>query len=245
MLLINKTAIITGCSRGIGRSVVEVFARNGANIWACLRKPAPDYEQYLLQLAQTYNVRITPVYFDLADDDAIKAGMRTILTAAEPIDILINNAGIVSKNALFMMTPIATMRQVFEVNFFGQMLVTQLAVRGMSKNKQGSIVNVSSIAALDGDPGQLEYVSSKAALIGATRKLARELAVVGIRVNAIAPGITDTDMLSGMSDELRDKTLKRSCTGITATPSQIAQAILFLASDMSAHITGQVLRVDG
>jgi 3-oxoacyl-[acyl-carrier protein] reductase len=171
--------------------------------------------------------------------------MRAILCSGGSIDVLVNNAGIVSKNALFMMTPIDTIREVFEVNFFGQMLVTQFAARVMSRQKRGSIVNVSSIAALDGDPGQLEYVASKAALIGATKKLAKELAPSGIRVNAVAPGITETGMLSRMSIDVKEKILNKSDMKRVAAPADIAQAILFLASDLSSYITGQILRVDG
>jgi 3-oxoacyl-[acyl-carrier protein] reductase len=245
LVLKNKAAIITGCSRGIGKSIVELFARNGADVWACSRKPDPSHEETLTRLSQAHGVRIDPVYFDLADASAIQAGMRSILTSGRNVDILVNNAGMVSENALFLLTPIATMRHVFEVNFFGQMLCTQLAVRGMSKRGHGSVVNVASIAAIDGGPGQLEYVASKAALIGATAKLARELAPAGIRVNAVAPGITKTDMVSGMAAELMSETLARSAMRAAATPAEIAQAILFLASDQSSHITGQVLRVDG
>ena len=115
-------------------------------------------------------VEISPVYFDLADEAQIKTGVQAILAARHPIDVLVNCAGVVSQNRLFQMTPIADMRAVFEVNFFAQMLVTQYISRAMTRQKSGSIIHVSSIAGLDGDPAQLEYAASKAALVGATKK---------------------------------------------------------------------------
>ncbi len=245
MLLKGKSAVVTGCSRGIGRNIVELFAENGANVFACYRCQTDEMDDRVRQLSEKYSVEITPVYFDLSQEAEVKRGMKEIYATKRDIDILVNNAGMVPKNALFTMTTIASMRTIFEVNLFSHMLITQHIARSMMRQKRGTIINLSSIAALDGDPGQLEYVASKAAMLGVTKKLSRELADWHIRVNAVAPGITRTDMVSGMSDEMLRKTLSRSAVGKPAEPLDVAFTVLFLASHMSTHITGQVLRVDG
>lgn len=244
-LLADKNAIITGCSRGIGKAIMELFAENGANIWACARKPSSDFSNNINFLSSKYGVSITPVYFDLIDYPSIKDGVKTILETKKDIDILVNNAGIVSENSLFQMTSIEKMRQVFEINFFSQILVTQYIIRRMVKQKSGSIINISSIAGIDGDPGQLEYCASKAAMIGATKKLANDFSKHNIRVNAVAPGITETDMINEMNDETMQRFLNNSNMKRCGQPHEIAQVVLFLASNMSSFITGQVLRADG
>jgi len=245
MLLKGKNAIVTGCARGIGKCIVEVFAKNGANIWACCRKQTDDLEKYLDELAKESNVSITPVYFDLADNEQIKAGIKTIMASKQQVDILVNNAG-VTYNALFQMTSMSKMREIFEVNFFAQMLLTQYVIKLMIKSKGGSIVNISSTAALDGNSGRSLYGASKAALICTTKALAEELAEYNIRANAIAPGITQTDMVaSSMTDAVIEDTIRQSNMKRMGQPIEIANVAMFLASDMSSYITGQVIRVDG
>jgi 3-oxoacyl-[acyl-carrier protein] reductase len=173
-LLKGKNAVVTGCNRGIGKAIVEVFAENGANIWACARKQTNEYETFIEELAQKYNVIIKPVYFDLTDYEQIKNGVREIMSEKKPVDILINNAGIVPESLLFTMTPMEQMKNTFDVNFFAQIFLTQLVTRIMNRQKQGRIVFISSIDGLDG-LDQFEYASSKAALAGATKKLANEI----------------------------------------------------------------------
>ena len=245
MLLKGKCAVVTGCSRGIGRAILELFAEHGANVWACTRQPSDAFVTSTQELAGRFGVEITPVYFDLADDAQIKTGVQAIIAARRPIDVLVNCAGVVSENRLFQMTPIADMRTVFQVNFFAQMLITQYISRAMTRQKSGSIIHIGSVAGLDGDPAQLEYVASKAALVGAMKKLALELGMHGIRVNAVAPGLTQTDMAEGMTEEVARRTIERTILKRVAQPSEIAAATLFLASGLSSYITGQVLRVDG
>ena len=245
MLLKNKTAVITGCSRGIGKQILEAFARNGANIWACYRKPNAETEAYLNKLSAENGVTITPVYFDLADADQMKEGIKTISSSKQKIDILVNNAG-VTFNGLFQMTSVAKMREIFEINYFSQMVFTQYIVKIMVKYKGGSIINISSSAALDGNSGRSVYGASKAALLCSTKAMAEELAASNIRANSVAPGITETDMVTeSMSLETIQKTVDQTKLKRIGQPSEIADAVLFLASDMSSYITGQVFRVDG
>lgn len=245
LLLKDKNAIITGCARGIGKSILETFARNGANIWACIRKPNNDFSDFIDALSKECSVVITPVYFDLTDTDQIKAGIKKIIESKKRIDVLVNNAG-VTHNSLFQMTTINKMREVFEINYFSQMLFTQYIVKMMVKNKSGSIINISSSAALDGNAGKATYGASKAAIICTTKAISAELAEYNIRANAIAPGLTQTDMVANsMTNEVIQDTLLQVSMKRMGQPSEIANAVLFLASDMSSYITGQVIRVDG
>lgn len=245
MILRGKNAVITGANRGIGKKTVEVFAAQGAHIWACARKQTEEFEEYVRFLSKKYQVLIEPIYFDLGNSEEIKEAMRLIMATRRDIDILVNNAGIVAESKLFHMTTIDEMKEIFEVNFFAPMLITQYISKKMLRQRRGSIINMASIAALDGEPAQLEYVSSKAALIGATKKLAIELGENGIRVNAIAPGVTDTDMGHEIKEEILRLTLNKTVMKRMGTTDEIANLILFLASDLASYITGQVIRVDG
>ena len=240
-----KIALVTGSRGGIGMEIVRALASDNVNVYAHARKPDTDFEEKLSGIAAETGMQIKPVYFDLSDSEAVKEGLKELIKAEKRIDILVNNAGVVSPNSLFMMTPMQQIKDVFEINFFAAMEVTQIVCRQMARNKEGSIINISSIAALDGEPAQLEYASSKAALIGATKKLARELGQFGIRVNAVAPGVTDTGMISGMEDKMREQILEKTVMNRVARPEEIANVVAFLASDKAGYITGQVIRVDG
>lgn len=245
MLLKGKTAVITGCNRGIGKALLEVFAKNGANIWACVRLIDKEFKNYSIQTAEKFDVTITPVNFDLENEGQIKEGVKTIRSTKQPIDILVNNAGVII-TALFQMTPVNKMKEVFDTNFFSQMLLTQSIVKIMTRQKSGNIVNISSSAAIEGNEGRTAYAASKSAMIAATKVMARELASYNIRVNAIAPGLTDTDMMhSSTPKDAMEYTLERLSIKRLGTPEEIANAALFLSSDLSTYMTGQVLRVDG
>lgn len=244
-MLKNKNLVVTGSSRGIGKAVISVCVKYGANVWACMRQPSIETEKEFSGLEKEYGVEINPVYFDFSDESAVEAGAKEILSYKLRIDGIVNNVGITGESKLFSMTSIQSIRDVFEVNFFMPMLFTQKLLRNMIRNKNGAIVNVSSVAALDGEPAQFGYVSSKAAVAGATKKLASELSSFGIRVNAVAPGITDTDMISDMQELLKEETLHKTIMQRLAEPEEIAETIAFLLSEKSSYITGQVLRVDG
>jgi|TARA_B100001964_G_scaffold242099_1_gene316031 3-oxoacyl-[acyl-carrier protein] reductase len=244
-MLKGKNAVITGCNRGIGKSILEVFAQNGAHIWACLRKKDTEFLNFIESLSDKNNVLIQPIYFDLSNYDELKNAALEINNDSKPVDILVNNAGIIHVS-LFQMTPINKIKENFDVNFFSQMFFTQYLVKGMIKNKKGSIVNISSSSAIEANIGRIAYAASKSSLITASKVIANELGKFNIRVNAIAPGLTDTDMMkNSTSIPVLNETIKRIPLGRIAKPLEIANVVLFLSSDLSSYITGQVLRVDG
>lgn len=244
MLLNGKNAVVTGCLRGIGRRTLEVFAKQGANVWACAQHLEPEFEVFCQQLARDTDRWIKPIYFDLTDAEAIKDGLRAIQSDKLPVDALVNVAGF-TKDALLHMTTMDQLKAVFEVNFFSQIQITQYLTKLMVRQKRGSVINVSSISAIDGNAGQLSYSASKAALIGATRTMSRELAAHGIRVNAIAPGVIDTDMNAVVPKDVLQQRVGQSSLGRIGTGEEVAGTIAFLASDLSSYMTGQVVRIDG
>ena len=244
MLLKGKNVVITGCLKGIGRSTLELFAQNGANIWACCQYESPDFTHDIKELAAVNNVWITPLYFDLLDPEQIKKAAHSIRETKQPVDVLVNIAGM-THDALFHMITMDQMKKVFEVNVFSQMLLTQYITKNMLRHKSGSVIFISSISAIDGNPGQLSYTASKAAIIGATKTLSSELAGYGIRVNAVAPGVIKTDMTANLPAEVMERLMAKSDLKHMGLPNEVAEVILFLASDMSSYITGQIIRVDG
>ena len=200
MLLKEKTAIVTGANRGIGKAILERYAKNGANIFAVVRRANSEFSEFCSKVMKEYSVNIRIIYIDFSKEEQVKAGAREILSYKVPIDVLVNNVGISLPLRMMAMTKMETVKDVFEVNFFSQLLFTQLISKNMMRHKTGSIVFISSSAAYDGG-ANVEYSASKAAIIGAVRRLAVELGVYGIRVNAVAPGLTDTDMGNSMSEE--------------------------------------------
>ncbi len=240
----GKNVIITGANRGIGKALVKRFAESGCNIWACARRQDDEYKRRLDSLARECNVWIEPVYFDLESEEAIKDGFKQIYRSKKSIDILINNAGI-GHAALFQMTPIATARKVFEVDFFATFILTQFVLKVMMRQKQGCIINMASISGLDGNALDVTYGSAKAALIAFTKSLAAEVGKQGIRINAIAPGPTQTDMLNMYQEDIRLYLEQRNALGRFLQPEEISDVVMFLADDASKAINGQVIRVDG
>lgn len=245
MILKGKNAIITGAGGGIGKATVKCFAANGANVWACELKPIEHFEEEMEHIANQYGVWIEPIYFDVTNEDQIKEAIKHIHQKKTTVDILANIAGIVAHSTSFHMTDMEKMKKVFDVNFFAVTLLTQYVSRLMMRHNNGSIINIASIAGIDGDPAQYEYATSKAAIIGGTKKLARELASNNIRVNAVAPGMIQTNMGEQIQNELRDAILSKVIMKRMGRPEEIANVIAFLGSDMSSFMTGQIIRVDG
>ncbi|MFB2517408.1 SDR family NAD(P)-dependent oxidoreductase [Lysinibacillus sp. OTC-L20] len=241
----GKNIILTGSAGGIGKKTLELLAENGANVWACARKATDEFEHYINELKSRFNVQITPIYFDFREEQQIKNAIKQIYSEKKTIDGLVNNAGI-TYNALFQMTGVEKMKEVFEINFFSQIIFTQYVIKLMMRQKSGSIVNIVSSAALDGNSGRSIYGASKAALLCVTKSLSEEVASYNIRVNAIAPGITNTNMVElSMTEQVIKETINNTKLKRMGEPDEIASSILFLLSDLSSYMTGQVLRVDG
>jgi len=245
MLLDNKTVVLTGSNRGIGKKILEVFSLNGAKVFACVRENNDSFKSYVDQLEKKTKNQIIIIKLDLSNEEEIKNAANEIILSKVPIDILINNAGIIH-NSIFQMTSIKKFKEIFDINFFTQVLFTQYILKSMVKNKKGSIVNISSTSGIDSNAGRSAYSASKAALISQSKALSRELGIHNIRVNTIAPGLTDTDMMKDntaknvIENVLENVSLKR-----LADPEEIANAVLLLSSDLSSYITGQTIRVDG
>ncbi len=245
MLLKNKTAVVTGCSRGIGKKILEVFSANGATIFACVRNITEEFKTSLNDIKKKFNNQIIPIQFDLNDEKQIKEAANNILSSSPSIDILVNNAATIH-TALFQMTSIKKLKEVFETDFFSQTIFTQYILKSMIKKKDGSILYISSSSALDGNEGRSAYSSAKAAIIAQAKVLSREVGMYNIRVNVIAPGLTDTDMMrQSTPKEIVNDVISRTSLKRMANPEEIANIALLLSSDLSNYITGQVIRVDG
>lgn len=244
-MLKGKNAIITGARSGIGLATLQLFAQNGCNCWAIVHREDPDFFNKIQTWEKESQVWIKPVYMELDNSDSIKQGMKEILSEKLPVDILVNAAGVVSPNRLFTMTKMEDIRRVMDVNFFSAIELTQLVCRPMMRQRRGSIINIASIAAWGEDTSQMEYAASKAAMVIATKKLARELGSAGIRVNAVAPGLTQTKMLDVLEIDAVDQIKKGLGLHRFGTPEEIAEVCLFLASDKSSYITGETIKVDG
>jgi len=244
-MLKGRNAIITGARSGIGLATVRLFASSGADIWAIVHRIDAAFSDEIFVLSEKYGVTITPIYMDLASSESIKEGVKEIVKEKKQIDILVNAAGTVSPNRLFTMTPMAEIRKVMEVNFFGLIELSQWVAKYMMRSKSGTIINIASVSAWGEDTSQLEYAASKAAVVCATKKMARELGSYGIRVNAVAPGLTETKMLDGLNKDSIEQMKRGMALHRLGLPEEIAQVCLFLASDNSSFITGETIKVDG
>lgn len=245
MLLKNKTAIITGSNKGIGKAILKVFSQNGANIISCVRKKTEEFEDSISKIEKKYNNKVTIKEVDFLDEEITKKVGTEISFENKKIDILVNNAGII-ETSLFQMTPIKRFKEIFQVNYFSQISFSQQIIKNMIKNKFGSIVYVSSTSGLDGNEGRGAYSDSKAAIISKSKVLSKELGRFNIRVNTVCPGLTNTSMAINNTSEKNIKTtLDKLSINRMASPEEIANSILFLSSDLSSYITGQTIRVDG
>ena len=245
MLLPNKTAVITGCKKGIGKALLEEFSKNGANIFACVRKIDDEFQSIIKKIQDKNKNEIYPVEIDLSNEQNVIEGAKEILAKKIPIDILINNAGVVF-SSIFQMTTSSKYKEIFDINFHSQILLTQFIIKAMIKNKNGNIVFISSSSGIDGNEGRSAYVASKAAIIGQAKVLSKEVGRFNIKVNTIAPGLTNTDMMRNNTPEkMTNEIVSKLSLGRVAEPKEIANVALFLCSELSDYITGQVIRVDG
>tara|TARA_B100000953_G_scaffold267293_1_gene235863 strand:- start:251 stop:994 length:744 start_codon:yes stop_codon:yes gene_type:complete len=245
MLLKDKTAVITGSNRGIGKEILKIFSKNGANIFACSRNLDGNFTSFLKDLEKKYKNSIIPIKLDLTDENEIKEAANKILKMGESIDTLINNAGAIH-TALFQMTSKKKLEEIFEINFFSQSIFTQYIIKSMIKRKNGNITYISSTASIEGNIGRSAYAASKAAINSQAKVLSKELGVHNIRVNAIAPGLTDTDMMTeNTSKNIIEETIENTSLKRIGKTEEIANVALFLSSEISSYITGQVIRVDG
>lgn len=242
-LLDGKVCLVTGASRGIGAATVSRFAREGAVVYANARTPK-NLDDLCNELSEKYNTTVKALYFDVRDEAAAKKAVLQIRKETGRLDVLVNNAGVM-KDALIGMISKDLMQEMFDINVFGVMNLLQLASKIMMFQKSGSIINLSSIVGLEGIPGKLVYSAAKGAVAAMTKTAAKELASQGIRVNAVAPGMIDTDMLKSVGDEKMKEQIANIRMGRLGTPEEVADAILFLASDLSGYITGEILGVNG
>ncbi len=242
-MLKGKTALVTGATRGIGRKIAEVFAKNGATIILNARDKSKAQE-VADELREKFGATVYIVLFDVSSYDEVKNGFKELFKITKKIDVVVNNAGILD-DALIGMVTHSQIEKTFGINAFGVLYVAQYAARLMSRNKSGSIINISSIIGTNGNEGQAVYGGSKAAVIGITKSLAKELAPSNIRVNAIAPGFIDTDMTKSLPKDKYNERINSIKMGRIGKPEDIANTALFLASDLSSYVTGQVIGVDG
>ena len=190
----NKNVIITGCNKGIGKATLEGFAKYGANIFACVRSNSSEFKKFILTLNKKYKIKIYVIKLDLLKKSSISNCVNEIYKINKNIDILVNNAGMLF-NSLFQMTSEKQLQEMFQVNYFSQVYLTQIISRGMTKNKTGNIIFVSSTSGINGDYGRFAYSSSKAAILSTVKTLSKELSNYNIRVNAVSPGLTETDLM--------------------------------------------------
>ena len=239
----NQVAVVTGAGRGIGHAIAVRLAREGARVASVSRtesnaqKTADEINSLRADAAKAYAV-------DVADQAAVQKVAAEIFEHFGRVDILVNNAG-VTRDGLSMRMSMDDWDTVLNTNLKGAFNFTQAVMRPMIKQRSGRIINISSIAGLIGNAGQANYAASKAGLIGLTKTLARELASRGITVNAVAPGLIETDMTTVLSEEIRQNILKNVPLGKLGEPEDIAGAVAYLASAEAKYITGQVLTVDG
>jgi 3-oxoacyl-[acyl-carrier protein] reductase len=238
----NRTALVTGASRGIGKAVALRLAKAGAKIVVASNEP--ENNDLVVGEIRAAGGEAFPVFLNLTSPESIKEAVGMALKEAGRIDILVNNAG-VTKDGLAMRMKKEDWDFVLSINLTGAFLASQLVLPGMLKERWGRIVNMASVVGQSGNPGQANYVASKAGIIGLTKTLAQELGSRNITVNAVAPGFIETDMTAKLPQEVRERMLAATALKRGGTPDDVAAAVAFLASDDAAYITGHVINVNG
>ncbi|MCL2557551.1 MAG: 3-oxoacyl-[acyl-carrier-protein] reductase [Treponema sp.] len=241
MMLNGKKALVTGASRGIGKAIADLFVANGAEVWGLdLREPA-DLDERVAAAGGRLHWAVA----DLGRLSEIDGAVKGALEQAGGFDVLVNNAGITRDGLSFRMS-LDDWQKVIDVNLSAAFFVARTVAWDMiQKRRGGSIVNMASVVGIHGNGGQANYAASKAGLVAVTKSLAQEVAARGIRVNAIAPGFIDSDMTAVLPQDVKDKMLGAIPFRRFGQPADVANAALFLASDLSSYITGQALPVDG
>ena len=246
MLLKDKVCIITGAAQGIGKAIVERFALDGAIVYACDLTDG-SMDAWAEESSAKFNTPVIPLYFDVTDAFKAKESMLSVFKQEGKIDVLVNNAGVVFNRKIGMITRSET-ELMFQVNVVAVIELIQLLSRLMARKGGGSIVNISSVTAIQGSSGQVAYSATKGAVIALTKSAAKELAPQGIRVNAVAPGIIMTERFEELYEASREKIderIQRIALGRLGSPEDVANACAFLASDKADYISGQILGVDG
>lgn len=243
MMLEGKRAIVTGGSRGIGRAIVERFLREGARVCYVARSESPEHESFE-NLAGQHGGEVVFKKADVGNESEISEVVEGTGKEWGGIDVLVNNAGMTRDGLIFRMKA-EDWDEVMRVNLSSAFYTSKIASRVMLKQRQGSIVNVTSIVGIIGNGGQANYCSAKAGMIGLTKSLAREVGSRNVRVNAVAPGFVDTEMTDRLTEQQRDSMVAQIPMGRVGTPDEIASVVLFLASDMASYMTGQVLPITG
>lgn len=243
-MLKGKVCVVTGGSRGIGKAITQLFAANGAIVYAIATKLG-SIEEW----AEMYNTGVSgevrALYFDISNDADVRSNILRIKKECDHIDVLVNNAAVEYNELIGMINP-EHMHRMVEVNIYGTINMLQVCSRLMARNeKGGSIINISSLVGERGNRGQLVYSATKGAVIAITKSAAKELASKNIRVNAVAPGLTNTDMMKQVDQEKLQSRINNISMGRLAEPDDIAKACLFMASELSEYVSGQVLSVDG
>lgn len=239
----DKTVLITGGSRGIGKAIVLEFAKLGANVvinYVSSSQKAND----LAKEVETLNAKALVVQADVSNFEDSQRLVEETIKEFGKIDVLINNSGITRDNLMLRMSE-EDFDKVINVNLKGTWNMCKNVTRHFLKNREGSIINITSVVGLTGNAGQANYVSSKAAVIGLTKTLAKEFGSRGVRVNAVAPGFIETEMTDVLPEEVKTAYLKQIPLNKLGNPKDVANACIFLASDQSAYITGQVISVNG
>jgi len=241
-LLADKVAVVTGAGRGIGRAVALAYARMGADV-ACVSRTEENSAKVAAEV-EALGRKAWALAVDVSDTAAVDAAAKEILESAGRVDILVNNAGVTRDNLLMRMSE-EEWDTVLDINLKGAFNFTKAFSRTFIKQRSGRIINIASVIGLIGNAGQSNYAASKAALIGFTKSIAKELAPRGITVNAIAPGFIETDMTAALDDKVRGEILASVPLGRFGSPDDIAHAAVFLAMEPTGYVTGQVLTVDG
>lgn len=242
-LLENKVCLVTGTNKGIGHAIVEAFAKQGAIVYAHARTPH-CIDDWTKSLSTKYQTKVVPVYFDITDLDASRKSVMDIKTVEKRIDVLINNAGMVTYE-MIPMVQMSTFKSMIEVNIVGAFNLLQIASRIMGRQQSGSIINMASVVADKGATGQVSYSTTKGAIIAMTKSAAKELASSQIRVNAVAPGMVGTERFVEVFEKKFKDKLNNIGMGRLAEPHEIADLCVFLGSDMSSYVTGQIIGIDG